>query len=150
MVVYSFYIFDRHTECIYSKSWLPSSPGDGHPAGTAARASAAADDAKLIFGTVFSLRNMVRKLGGDDDAFVSYRTAHYKLHYYETASSLRLVMLTDPATMSMRNVLHQIYINLWVEYVVKNPLAPVEHKGGAGVRNELFELGLEQFIRGLM
>jgi hypothetical protein len=59
---------------------------------------------------------MVRKLGGDDDAFVSYRTAHYKLHYYETASSLRLVMLTDTATLSMRNVLHQIYINLWVEY----------------------------------
>jgi hypothetical protein len=59
---------------------------------------------------------MVRKLGGDDDAFVSYRTAHYKLHFYETASSLRLVMLTDTATLSMRNVLHQIYINLWVEY----------------------------------
>ena len=59
---------------------------------------------------------MVRKLGGDDDAFISYRTAQYKLHYYETPSSLRLVMLTDTATMSMRNVLHQIYINLWVEY----------------------------------
>jgi hypothetical protein len=59
---------------------------------------------------------MVRKLGGEDDAFVSYRTAHYKLHYYETASNLRLVMLTDTATLSMRNVLHQIYINLWVEY----------------------------------
>jgi hypothetical protein len=75
-----------------------------------------ADDAKLIFGTVFSLRNMVRKLGGDDDAFVAFRTAHYKLHYYETASNLRLVMLTDTAMPSMRNVLHQVYINLWVEY----------------------------------
>ncbi|KAL2123262.1 hypothetical protein VTJ04DRAFT_3717 [Mycothermus thermophilus] len=186
MVVYSFYIFDRHTECIYSKSWLPPPPSttsstttatttsgpssDTHPplpsstvAAPAPTASArrsvvpapssstAADnDAKLIFGTVFSLRNMVRKLGGEDDAFVSYRTAHYKLHYYETASNLRLVMLTDTATLSMRNVLHQIYINLWVEYVVKNPLSPVEHKGGAGVKNELFELGLDQFIRGLM
>jgi hypothetical protein len=34
--------------------------------------------------------------------------------------------------------------------VVKNPLSPVEHKGGVGVKNELFELGLDQFIRGLM
>ena len=145
-----------------------------------------ADDAKLIFGTVFSLRNMVRKLGGDDDAFVAFRTAHYKLHYYETASNLRLVMLTDTATPSMRNVLHQVYINLWVEYgmwdgsclfrpvclkmggrcfvvaivscvmliifgiVVKNPLSPVEHKRGVGVKNELFEMALDQFIRGLM
>lgn len=33
--------------------------------GQSARASD--DDAKLIFGTVFSLRNMVRKLGGEDD-----------------------------------------------------------------------------------
>lgn len=30
--------------------------------------------------------------------------------------------------------------------VVKNPLSPVEHPGGEGVANELFELGLESFI----
>ncbi len=34
--------------------------------------------------------------------------------------------------------------------VVKNPLGPVEHAGGEGVKNELFELGLDQFVRGLM
>ncbi|ELQ41868.1 hypothetical protein MCOR27_001362 [Pyricularia oryzae] len=148
MVVYSFYIFDRHTECIYTKQWLPpppSAPDTGKPGRDSRK-----DDAKLIFGTVFSLRNMVRKLGGDDDAFIAYRTAQYKLHFYETPTNLRFVLLTDTASMSMRNVLHQIYINLWVEYVVKNPLAPVEHKGGEGVKNELFELGLDQFIRGLM
>jgi hypothetical protein len=78
--------------------------------------STGSDDAKLIFGTVFSLRNMVRKLGGDDDAFISYRTGNYKMHFYETPANLRFVMLTDTGTMSMRNVLHQIYINLWVEY----------------------------------
>lgn len=180
MVIYSFYIFDRHTECIYSKTWLPSpssasgatSQHDGPTSNTnptsagsgsdphhnpmrsarsaVSAANKASDDAKLIFGTVFSLRNMVRKLGGEDDAFISYRTAQYKLHYYETASNLRFVMLTDTGTLSMRNVMHQIYINLWCEYVVKNPLSPVEHKGGAGVRNELFELGLNQFITGLI
>ena len=32
-------------------------------------ALSAEDDAKLIFGTVFSLRNMVRKLGGEDDRY---------------------------------------------------------------------------------
>ena len=79
-------------------------------------ATATSDDAKLIFGTIFSLRNMARKLGGDDDAFISYRTAHYRLHYYETPANLRFVLLTDTGTLSMRNVLHQIYINLWVEY----------------------------------
>ncbi|KAI1751465.1 Sybindin-like protein [Xylaria castorea] len=183
--VYSLYIFDRHTECIYSKQWLqtpapiPAAPphdqyqqhqqanGNG-PAMTTAteqqqqpplppppppskpRRNKGADDAKLIFGTVFSLRNMVRKLGGDDDAFISFRTSQYKMHYYETPANLRFALLTEPGALSMRNVLHQIYINLWVEYVVKNPLSPVEHKGGDGVRNEMFELGLDKFIRGLM
>ncbi|KAI0881929.1 snare-like protein [Annulohypoxylon maeteangense] len=177
--VYSFYIFDRHTECIYSKQWhirappppappsltsppssrpqsqQPSHPSHATPAVIPSALSAASkrrqdDDAKLIFGTVFSLRNMVRKLGGDDDAFIAFRTAHYKLHYYETPTNLRFAMLTEPGALSMRNVLHQIYINLWVEYVVKNPLSPVEHKGGEGVRNEMFEMGLDKFVRGLM
>ncbi|KAH6654320.1 Longin-like domain-containing protein [Truncatella angustata] len=171
--VYSFYIFDRHTECIYTKLWLapsgsssdlvPPPPSSSSAAGTAPAPTAqqksqkltqtqrrANDDAKLIFGTVFSLRNMARKLGGDDDAFISYRTGQYKLHYYETPSNLRFAMLTEPGAPGMRNVLHQIYINLWVEYVVKNPLSPVEHKGGEGVRNEMFEMGLDKFVRGLM
>ncbi|KAH7162629.1 Longin-like domain-containing protein [Dactylonectria estremocensis] len=157
MTVYSFHIFDRHTECVYSKSWVqhpspdtPASAGAGAVSRATTTAHTSSDEAKLIFGTIFSLRNMVRKLGGDDDAFISFRTAQYKLHFYETPANLRFVLLTDITTPSMRNVLHQIYINLWVEYVVKNPLSPVEHKGGNGVKNELFELGLDQFIRGLI
>lgn len=163
MVVYSFYIFDRHTECVFAKAW--PSPSTITPSSTTTTTTPVetstlsapstsppltSDVTKLLFGTVFSLRNMARKLGGDDDAFISYRTAQYKLHFYETPANLRFVILTDTGTMSMRNVLHQIYINLWVEYVVKNPLAPVEHKDGEGVKNELFELGIDQFIRGLM
>ena len=37
------------------------------PAALGETARTTDDDAKLIFGTVFSLRNMVRKLGGEDD-----------------------------------------------------------------------------------
>lgn len=75
---------------------------------------------------------MVRKLGGNDDAFISYRTGQYRMHYYETPTNLRFVLLTDTATMSMRNVLHQIYINLWVEYGMSS-----EALGSAGGRLSL-------------
>jgi hypothetical protein len=93
------------------------------------------DDAKLVFGVVFSLRNMVRKLSGpsvsvaaaaqdcpltlegtSDDNFISYRTAAYKLHYYETPTNLKFVMLTDIRMDNLRVALHQIYVNLYVEF----------------------------------
>ena len=77
---------------------------------------------------------------------MSYRTSHYKLHYYETPTSLKFVMVTDTRTNNLRIVLHQIYVSLYVEYVVKNPLSPIEHPRGVGVNCEMFELGLEQFI----
>ena len=100
-------------------------------------------------------------------SFISYRTGHYKLHYYETPTSLKFVMVSDTKTNNLRVVLHQIYISLYVEYgefgelyrhgnvrtfhaynfpVVKNPLSPIEHPGGLGVNCEMFELGVEQFV----
>lgn len=79
-------------------------------------------------------------------SFLSFRTGEYKLHYYETPTRLKFVMLTDTKTNNLRIVLHQIWANLFVEFVVKNPLSPVEHPGGVGVANELFELGLDSFI----
>ncbi|EPS37665.1 hypothetical protein H072_8663 [Dactylellina haptotyla CBS 200.50] len=168
MVVYSFFIFDRHCECVYLRQWQdaiaasvvaqPSSrpvtassatgtntPSSEKPAST--NKLSMAEQAKLVFGVIFSLRNMVKKLCGPDDAFLCYRTGHYKLHYYETITSLRFVMLTDVRTESLKSSLHQIYVNLYVEYVVKNPLSPVEHAGGEGVHNEMFELGIDSFVR---
>ncbi|GAB7343703.1 hypothetical protein MBLNU457_1685t1 [Dothideomycetes sp. NU457] len=168
MLIYSFYIFDRHTECIYSKKWTQRplsqaskamqrqsgasalSNGPDMP-GVNRKALSTEDDAKLVFGTIFSLKRMVRQLGGDDDSFLSYRTGEYKLHYFETPTQLKFVMLTDIhiPNMQIRTVLHQIWANLYVEYVVKNPLSPVEHTGGRGVANELFEGGLDGFINSI-
>lgn len=167
MVVYSFYIFDRHSksihvlefaidtksypsaECIYSKLWhrnndrpLSTTGATARPISGSSNSSAvpplnvpelavpksrpgklsAQDDAKLIFGTIFSLRNMVRKLGGPDDSFISFRTGQYKLHYYETPTNIKFVMLTDTQTPTMRQVLHQIYVNLYVEFGMALPV----------------------------
>jgi len=163
---------DRTTtaECIYSRRWTPVRPTSSSSKPTAARPQSGAsiasnngdvvaavrkgmshsDDEKLVFGLVFSLRNLVTKLGGADDTFLSYRTGEYKLHYYETPTRMKFVMLTDTKVINLRQYLHQIWANLYVEYVVKNPLAPVEHPGGIGVANELFERGLEAFITAVL
>lgn len=49
-------------------------------------------------------------------SFVSFNTSQYKLHYYETPTNIKFVMLTDTKSPSMRIALQQIYINLYVEY----------------------------------
>lgn len=79
--------------------------------------STAEDDAKLVFGVVFSLRNMTRKLT-DEDSFVSYKTSKYRLHYYETPSNIRFVLVTDPGLDNQLVVLKQIYLSYYLKYVV--------------------------------
>ncbi|GAB7362341.1 hypothetical protein MBLNU230_g2667t1 [Neophaeotheca triangularis] len=160
MSCYSFYIFDRHTNCIYSKRFQPppqnpnNTAAKPHNPATAKKPQLSdSDDAKLIFGTIFSLRRICSQLGGAGDSFLSYRTAEYKLHYFETPTQLKFVMLTSVAVGSMRTVLYQIWASLFVEFVVKSPLVPWEEEAGRlagkGVGNELFEGGLESFVQGL-
>ncbi|OBZ82467.1 Transport protein particle subunit bet5 [Choanephora cucurbitarum] len=80
------------------------------------------EEAKLVYGVVLSLRNFVRKLSGNQDGFISYKTSTYRLHYYETPTGLKFVMNSDPQTENLRLVLKQIYTQLYVEFVVKNGL----------------------------
>jgi len=90
----------RAADCIYSKRWnqqaLPNLAtainGDATTNPTplppsARRTAKDANDAKLIFGAIFSLRRLVQQLGGREDQFLSYRTGEYKLHYFETPVS---------------------------------------------------------------
>lgn len=90
----------RLADCIYFKRWnqqaqsnlataingdITTNPAPFPP--SARRVAKDANDAKLIFGVIFSLRRMVQQLGGRDDQFLSYRTGEYKLHYFETPVS---------------------------------------------------------------
>ena len=94
----------------------------------------------------FALHLILRSIMTDKRRFISFRTGDYKLHYYETPTSMKFVMLTDIKTSNLRVVLHQIWANLYVEYVTRNPLSPIEHPNGVGVNNELFEMGLDRFV----
>ncbi|KAJ1559979.1 TRAPP subunit bet5, partial [Cladochytrium tenue] len=121
MAIYALFVFNRHCECIYHTSWRRGTVGNSTGGGSAAASAAAtagqnsldaeatgdpdlaaavAEDAKLVYGVVFSLRNMVSKLAPRKDAegFQSYRAGAYRLHFFETPSGMRLVMTTDPAS----------------------------------------------------
>lgn len=66
-------------DCIYKKKWAPRPDSSKAPQSNGLpdsqpqpKALSAEDDAKLIFGTIFSLRNMVKKLGGPEDKYESH------------------------------------------------------------------------------
>jgi hypothetical protein len=73
-------------ECIYSKRWSQSLKQAQRQSGTGStisnntdiipgvnpKALSNEDDAKLIFGSIFSLRRMTRQLGGEDDRCIPH------------------------------------------------------------------------------
>jgi len=106
------------------------------------------EEAKLVYGVVLSLRNMVKRLSGRDEGFVNYRTSTYKLHLYETLSGYKFIMLSDPNADSLRFVMRQIYAGPFLEYVVRNPLTQMDSKEH-GIDNEYFRTSIDRMIRGL-
>ena len=60
--------------------------------------------------------------------------------------SYKFVMLSDPATDSLRFVMRQIYVGPFLDYVVRNPLVAMDSKEH-GIDNEYFRASLDRLIR---
>ncbi|XP_064357240.1 trafficking protein particle complex subunit 1 [Dromaius novaehollandiae] len=137
MTVHTLYIFARDGTCLHYSEWHRRKQA-GIPK---------EEEFKLMFGMLFSLRSFVAKMSPTDmrDGFLCFHTSKYRLHYYETATGLRLALSTDLGVASAREALHHIYSNLFVELVVKNPLCPPREP----VQSELFRSRLDAFVRGL-
>ncbi|GAA5907967.1 hypothetical protein JCM6882_001540 [Rhodosporidiobolus microsporus] len=106
------------------------------------------EEAKLVYGVVFSLRNMVNKLSSrGDESFHSFSTSHYKLHYLHTPTSFHFVLVTSPMNASLRPLLRQLYTGPFADHVVRNPLASLDtQKGGKGVDNPAFRSAVEKLL----
>lgn len=101
-----------------------------------------------MYGVILSLRNMIKRISGRDEQFVSYWTSAYKLHLYETLSGYKFVMLSDPGAESLRFVLRSIHTGPFLEYVVRNPLVPMDSRE-RGIDNEYFRASVDRLVRGL-
>ncbi|GAA5868672.1 hypothetical protein JCM3774_003621 [Rhodotorula dairenensis] len=106
------------------------------------------EEAKLVYGVVYSLRNMVSKLSTKaDESFQAMTTSAYKLHYLATPSSFHFVLLTSPHAQSCRPLLRQIYTGPFNEYIVRNPLASLDtQKSGKGIDNQAFRRAVEKLL----
>jgi hypothetical protein len=145
MAVHSMHIFDRKGKTLFTKRYAKVDP-----------LPEAADDAeklseqrKLIFGMIFSLREVVGSLSpssAGNSGPHSVRTGAITLFNYETTSGLRFVLYATSSTSdkSIRAALHHVYNDLWINCVTRSPLyAPTS----PNVQETNFEEKLDDFLR---
>ncbi|XP_067948655.1 trafficking protein particle complex subunit 1-like [Watersipora subatra] len=136
-MIYNIYIFDRLGTCLYYTEW--SRPNQS--------TLPKEEEFKNMYGMLFSLRSFVKRLSPFDckDGFLNYQTSKYKLHYYETPSGLKFVLNTSVGVSDARETLQQIYSQVYVECVVRNPLCRLDEP----ITSDLFEERLDTFIKAL-
>eukprot|EP01132_Coremiostelium_polycephalum_P001340 gene1340-1692_t len=138
-MIYSIYIFNKEGLCLYYEEWNKKNPSQNQ-----------AEDQKLLFGMIYSLKSFLTKSSpkplDPKTGFHCLKTSAYKLHFYETLSCLKFIILTDPNTPDLREDLKRIYSNIYVEYVIKNPL----YQPNTVIKCEMFISQLNQLIRGLI
>ena len=128
---------------------------------------------KLVFGLVWTLRNMADKLtplGSDPGEgyhrapvsfspnaarFSSFTTSHYRMHYFGTPTGLHFLLTTDPRTPLQRDALKGLYANVYTRTVVRNPLvSPRPRQEGkrrvyGRIDSPLFVSEVQKYLEGL-
>lgn len=140
MAVYNIYIFDRNWNCIYYYEWLRRKQSG----------LSRDEDIKLMRGLVSSLRDFTTRISPVDmpsDSFLSFYTNQYKLHLFQSPTGVRIVLNTESSCRNLKEELRQVYNNILVEYVVKNPLCSLN--SGNVIKSLLFEEKLNEFMASL-
>ncbi|MBW0564488.1 hypothetical protein O181_104203 [Austropuccinia psidii MF-1] len=108
------------------------------------------EEVKLVYGVIFSLRNMVRKLAGKNEPLHCYTTSTYTLHLLTTPSNHTFALFTSPMKESLRSVLKNIWRTAWLDFVIRNPLISIDsNKSGRGIDNQMFRRAVDNQLRAL-
>jgi hypothetical protein len=75
----------------------------------------------------------------------NYSTDVYSLHYFESLTGLRFVLLTSRGSGDLSGVLRDIYLNVYVDTVIRNPL----YVPGKSIQSQLFLSKLDSSIKAL-
>lgn len=149
MTIHSFFIFDRHCSCIYSREYSHTSATD---AGQINKNNDS-DSSKLLFGLLYSLKNISSKLNmssADSANFLrSFSTANFRIHYYESLTNLKFILISDTDTDTLQTVLHELYANYYLNTVSMNFLSPVDFKEGERISNSSFITETDTYLRSL-
>uniref|UniRef100_A0A5S6R5P6 Trafficking protein particle complex subunit n=1 Tax=Trichuris muris TaxID=70415 RepID=A0A5S6R5P6_TRIMR len=135
MTIYNLYIFDAQGRCIHYSEWQrPKQPSVSQ-----------VEEFQLVHGLLASIRSFNEKLSplGPRSQFKEYSTMKSRLHYFETATSLKFVMNTDIAALGIEELLPKIYEQVYVPYVTGNPFAVK----GEIIQSEIFKQKLTTLVQ---
>lgn len=150
-MLYAFYIYSRNGSCLYHKIWN---------GGKSTSSNEQEEMERLLFGLLFSLKEFVNKIApssgheecgigsfGKCESLHRYQTDTYICHQYETSSGFRFILLSDTHSGDLSSVLRHIYTNIFVAYVMNNPVYD-PHRIKT-IDNQLFQAHLLQYLEGL-
>lgn len=129
MTIYSFFIFDRHCNCIYNREYTHTASSNDTLSGQINKSNDS-NSSKLLFGILYSLKTISNKLANDEETEMnelkSFTIGSFKVHFWESLSRFKFVIVTNGEVSQLSDVLFELYLNYFIKYVVKNGLMPVE------------------------
>jgi trafficking protein particle complex subunit 1 len=152
MGIHSFLVFDRKGKTMFAKRY-----GKVDPDAVITEEAQLEEQRKLVFGMLFSLREVIASLSpladNDDNALHTVQTGASTIHNYETNGGMRFAVYMTPSSSSsssliqegeaIRKSLEHIYKELWVQCVTRSPLyRPTESNIGA----TNFEQSLDDYL----
>lgn len=122
MGINSFLIFDRKGKTMFAKRYAKVD------ANTVTDEVQLEEQRKLVFGMLFSVREMLTSLSpAEEPALHSVQTGASTIHNYEANSGMRVAVYMSSRSSaaegeSIRKALEHVYIELWVQCVIRSPL----------------------------
>lgn len=135
MPLYSFYIFNRHGDNIFSKIWEHQ------------RRVMSEGQSGIVSGFIYALQHISNQLASNGDGKLkSVTTPSYKLHYYDTITGYRAALLTsvDLSTDRMQQVLKELFEVVFATFVTKFP--SYQHAKGNTITDSFFDDALNSFL----
>ena len=124
MSIYNFFLFARNGECLNYIEWNRAKPCESP-----------AHEQKLLFGLIFSLKRFCEMNSPSSSKaspdFHSFTTSSYRLHFYETPTGLKFILISEPSIPHLRDQLLQLH-KFYVQFCAKNPL----YQRGAPITSE--------------
>ncbi|AET37386.1 TRAPP subunit BET5 Ecym_1134 [Eremothecium cymbalariae DBVPG len=122
MAIYSFWIFDRHCNCIFDREWTLKA--DSSSGTTNSKQNE--DTAKLIYGMIYSLQSISRRISSSTNSVKTISTGKYRIHLLPTTTGIWFVLFSDLKQQDLSQVLQYLYGEIYVRYVARNMLSPVD------------------------